>query len=155
MITSDGKVRVSAKAVVIRNGRLLLMRARDRAGTYYLLPGGGQRNGETLHAALVRECAEETGALVRPGKARFVRDYIARNHEFSRLDRNFHQVEVMFLCSCLGRAGGRRSPDAAQTGHAWVPLARLPKIRLYPSVLKSLIPPAGKTLGPVYLGDVN
>ncbi|MDA8132182.1 MAG: NUDIX domain-containing protein [Elusimicrobia bacterium] len=155
MITHDGKVRVSAKAILIRNGRLLLMRARDRTGVYYLLPGGGQRNGETLHEALARECAEETGILVGPGRARYVRDYIARNHEFAKSDGDFHQVEVMFLCSCAGRAKGPRAPDAAQTGHSWVPLTRLGKIRLYPSVLKSLITYDGKMRGPVYLGDSN
>ena len=61
------KVRVSAKAIIIRKGKLLLLRARDRAGIYYLLPGGGQNNGETLHEALVREFLEEPGgAPARP-----------------------------------------------------------------------------------------
>jgi 8-oxo-dGTP pyrophosphatase MutT (NUDIX family) len=155
MITRDGKVRVSAKGIVISGGRLLLTRARDRAGTYYLLPGGGQRNGETLHQAVVRECLEETGALVKPGEPRYVRDYVAANHEFSARTAGFHQVEIMFLCALVKRAGRADAPDRGQTGAAWVPLKKLGKIRLYPSVLKILLAPAGNPRGPVYLGDIN
>lgn len=150
-----GQVRISAKAIIIRNGALLLMRARDRQGAYYLLPGGGQRRGETLHEALVRECLEETGVLVRPLQPRHIRDYVAANHEFARWDRDFHQVEVMFDCEFVRKAGKAHAPDKRQTGSAWVPLARLGGVRLYPSVLKILLAPAGRPRGPVYLGDIN
>lgn len=155
MITRDRKVRISAKAIIIRNGRLLLMRAKDRDGDYYLLPGGGQKHGETLHDALVRECAEETGALVEPGKPRYIRDYVARNHEFAKWDRDFHQVEIMFACRYVRKLGEPHEPDNAQTGAAWVPLKKLGAVRLYPSVLKILIGPDGKLRGPMYLGDCN
>jgi 8-oxo-dGTP pyrophosphatase MutT (NUDIX family) len=155
MLTRDRKVRVSAKAIVARNGRLLLMRARDAAGSYYLLPGGGQRPGETLHEALVRECLEETGMLVSPGKPRYIRDYIAARHEFARVNRGFHQVEIMFECAFVRRAGRAHAPDQAQTGAEWVPFSRLGRIRLYPSLLKILIAPDGRLRGPMYLGDSN
>jgi len=155
MITRARKVRLSAKAIVIRKGRLLLMRARDRQGVYYLLPGGGQRHGETLHQALVRECLEETGVLVRPLEARHIRDYIAANHEFAASDGAFHQVEIMFDCEFVKKAGRPLRPDNRQTGANWVPLSGLGRIRLYPSVLKIILGPAGKPRGPVYLGDVN
>ena len=155
MITKDKKVRISAKAIIIRNGRILLMRARDRSGTYYLLPGGGQLNGETLHYAVVRECLEETGTLVRPGRARYIRDYIAGNHEFAKLERDFHQVEIMFVCAYIRKTGTASVPDQRQTGASWMPLERLAGIRLYPSLLKTLISPSGRLRGPVYLGDSN
>ncbi len=155
MITRDKKVRLSAKALVVRDGRLLLMRARDRWGTYYLLPGGGQKNGETLADALRRECLEETGVLAEPLRPRYIRDYVGKNHEFARWDKGFHQVEIMFVCRYEGKKRTARVPDLRQTGAVWMPLARLEKIRLYPSVLKSLILPAGRFRGPVYLGDVN
>lgn len=155
MLTRDKKVRISAKALVMRGGRLLLMRARDRAGAYYLLPGGGVKNGETLRGALVRECLEETGMLVSPGEPRYIRDYIAANHEFAGVNRGFHQVEIMFECAFVRRAGKAHAPDQSQTGAEWVPLARLGKIRLYPSLLKILISPTGRLRGPRYLGDSN
>ncbi|MDD5210139.1 MAG: NUDIX domain-containing protein [Elusimicrobiales bacterium] len=156
MTLKNKKVRISAKAIIIRKGKLLLMRARDRSGVYYLLPGGGQNNGETLHEALVRECLEETGILVRPGVPRYIRDYVAKNHEFSAADKGFHQVEVMFLCEYIKRVkGGTRELDARQTGVSWIPLKKLGTIKLYPSPLKTLIGPTGRLSGQIYLGDSN
>lgn len=132
------------------------MKARDRMGEYYLLPGGGQRNGETLREAARRECLEETGAEVKPLELRFVRDYIAANHEFAGEDGSFHQVELMFSARFLRlRRGARLVPDSRQTGHEWVPLASLPRIRLYPSALRRRIKKDGTLSGPVYLGDAN
>jgi len=64
MVTKDKKVRISAKALVIHRGRILLMKAMDQSGKYYLLPGGGQKNGESLAKTLKRECLEETGVEI-------------------------------------------------------------------------------------------
>jgi 8-oxo-dGTP pyrophosphatase MutT (NUDIX family) len=52
----------SARAVVFRGSQVLIVA--DGAG---LLVGGRLEPGETLHAALVREVAEETGWTVTPG----------------------------------------------------------------------------------------
>ena len=156
MIKKEKKVRISAKALVISGGRILLMKARDQRGDYYLLPGGGQKNGESLTEALKRECLEETGAEVIPGELRYVRDYISDNHEFAASDPGFHQVELMFRCRFRRqRKNARLVPDNRQTGSEWVPLDTLSTLRIYPSVLKTLISGSGKLNGPIYLGDVN
>ena len=156
MITKDRKVRISAKALVIHRGRILLMRAEDTDGEYYLLPGGGQKNGESLAETLKRECLEETAVEVAPGELRYVRDYIAAHHEFAKSDREFHQVELMFECGYRRlRKNVRRELDVRQTGTEWLPLTALKKARLYPSILKKLISPTGLMKGPIYLGDVN
>ena len=57
----DRLVRTSAKALVIRDGRMLAIRIQDWDGVFYILPGGGQRAGELLPDAAEREVAEETG----------------------------------------------------------------------------------------------
>jgi ADP-ribose pyrophosphatase YjhB (NUDIX family) len=52
---------------MIKNGKILLNKCLDKKyGDYYSLPGGGQRQYETLHEALARECLEETGYKVIP-----------------------------------------------------------------------------------------
>jgi ADP-ribose pyrophosphatase YjhB (NUDIX family) len=53
---------VSAKAVVVVNGRLLLLKRRDAEGDWHSLPGGGQMHGETVAEAIQRECLMQTGA---------------------------------------------------------------------------------------------
>ena len=89
-------VRLSIKAVVIESGRLLVIKNRDPDGDWYCLPGGGQEPGETILEALTRECVEEIGSEVVAGRLRFIRDYLASNHEFAEQDNDSHQVEMMF-----------------------------------------------------------
>lgn len=57
---------MSAKAVIVHRGRLLVVRKRkDRdAEPYASLPGGHVEPGETLVQALARECREELGTGV-------------------------------------------------------------------------------------------
>jgi 8-oxo-dGTP diphosphatase len=58
------EVRLSVKAIIIREGHLLVLKCRDELGAWYVLPGGGQQVGETLDQALRRECLEELGCEV-------------------------------------------------------------------------------------------
>ncbi|MBI2170190.1 MAG: NUDIX domain-containing protein [Actinobacteria bacterium] len=56
---------VAVGAVVVQAGRLLLIRrATPPAAGRWSLPGGRVQAGETLHEAVVREVAEETGLEV-------------------------------------------------------------------------------------------
>ena len=150
--------RNSCKAVVFDGDTVLLTRNGDRMGDFYLLPGGGQHMGETLHEAVRRETMEETGWLVEPGRLLLVRDYIGAHHEFAGENGDVHQVELMFAAELLERVEGWEPVrDAWQTGVEWLSLARLDDVRIYPSVLAELLPgmATGTYSGPVYLGDVN
>jgi len=52
---------LAVSAVIFRDGKILLVRrARSPAKGFYSLPGGRVEFGESLHAALHREVAEET-----------------------------------------------------------------------------------------------
>ena len=149
-------IRVAAKAVIIDTGRLLAVKNADREGFWYILPGGGQEPGETLHEALRRECREEIAVDVEVGELLCIREYIGRNHEFADHDADVHQTELMFACTI---ARGQTPtvgpiPDGNQVGIEWLDLARLDRYRLYPKVLKEVLGnPAGDRR--VYLGDVN
>jgi len=148
--------RVSVKAVVVQDGRLLVIRKDRGGGPFYVLPGGGQHRGEPLDRALVREAEEETGLELRLGKLLFVRDYIAAHHEFADDTPNLHAVQLMFECQVVGGTEGTgRRPDTAQVGVTWLDLAGLEDQPLYPAALRRLITPAGPLSPPVYLGDIN
>ncbi|MEC1177482.1 NUDIX domain-containing protein [Metasolibacillus meyeri] len=49
-------IRNSAKAIIVKDEKLLAIKIQENGGTYYILPGGGQEHGENLHQALQREC---------------------------------------------------------------------------------------------------
>lgn len=150
-------IRNSAKALIIQNGKLLATKNEDQQGTFYLLPGGGQEPGETIHDALRRECLEEISAEIEIGELKFIREYIGRNHEFAEWDSEVHQIEYMFLCTPkLGSKLGNGSvPDCNQVGVEWLDLRKLIEYRIYPKVLALVISSVGKLSSRIYLGDVN
>ena len=152
-------LRPSAKAVVLRDGRLLVTRnlsEQDPAGEWLLLPGGGQRAGEDLHRTLIREVGEETGFEVRPGRLLWIREYIGAHHEFADFDSGSHQIDFMFAAEPLAQFGASE-PDDHQVGWEWVPLGELADRRFYPGALLGPLAAweRGEDPGPVYLGDVN
>src|SRR5438094_5823211 len=98
MRTLMPNVRVAAKAIVMRQGRLLVTRNVNAEGAFFLLPGGGQEHGESLPAALQREVMEEVGVTVEVLDLVLVRDYIARNHEFAE-QGDVHQLALYFRCT--------------------------------------------------------
>ena len=147
-------VRTSTKAIIIRDEALLVIVGKGETGEeYYYLPGGGQEKFETLEQALKRECLEEIDARVIVGDILFVRDYIARNHEFAAFDPNFHQLDLFFECSLepgeIPQNGS--SPDSTQQGVMWLKLIDLENAELYPQELKTAL----RSRDRVYLGDVN
>lgn len=152
-----GRKRNSCKAVVVSEGRVLLTVNRDHLGDFYLLPGGGQKFGETLTQAMVREVREETGWLVEPGGLVLVRDYLGVNHQFARWESDVHQTEMVFMAKPLEMVDSQPEHDAWQTGVEWVPAERIASLRIYPDALRSILPRLIRCDydGPIYLGDVN
>jgi len=153
-LTSLG-VRVSAKAIIERDGEILLTKNGDHLeGPYYLLPGGGQEKKETIVETLRRECMEELGVRIAVGEFAVIREYIGENHEFAAWDHEFHQVEIMFACNLLDEPVEQESVegDLRQIGFEWIPVDQLDGVRLYPKALAKWLNGNRKQQ---YLGDVN
>lgn len=150
-------IRNSAKAIIIKEGKLLTLKMHENGGTYYILPGGGQEHGENLHQALERECKEELGAKVDIGELLFVREYIGENHELAAYHSHAHQTEFMFLCTVhqnLFDAGTH--PDKGQVGVEWLPIKDLLEYKLFPQALRThLISYFDKGKVVTYVGDIN
>lgn len=151
------RTRNSAKAVIIRGSKLLVIRKKNNGNTYALLPGGRQKKGELLTAALRRECLEEINAKVKVGQLLFVREYLSAKHEFAYLKQHAHVVEFFFEVSVpktyqpeLGQL-----PDPTQFEVRWIDLKKLEEINFYPKALVPLLQVGFKESHPVYLGDIN
>jgi ADP-ribose pyrophosphatase YjhB (NUDIX family) len=143
-------LRTAARAIIERAGSLLVLRYRDGRGDWYTLPGGAQRHGEGLVAAVAREVAEETGLRIRVGPLRFVRECIAADGGRG-LPPGFHQVEFYFSCEVVGPVGTADEPDPGQVGTEWCRLAELRDRCFFPQALLDALE-RGEAFG--YLGVV-
>ena len=64
-VSKPSRPQLAVSAAIFRGNRILLVRrARSPAKGFYSLPGGRVEFGESLHAALHREVAEETALTI-------------------------------------------------------------------------------------------
>ena len=150
-------LRNSAKAVIIREDKILLLRKADKDGSYIVLPGGGQKFDETLEQALEREVLEEVGAEVNVGKLLHIREYFSEKHEFAFEDRALHQIEFFFRCELKTEPDpGRASElDRNQKEVIWLTLSELEAVNFYPTAMREALSQLESGKFPVYLGDCN
>jgi len=151
-------IRNSAKAIIVKDGKLLAIKMQGGGGgIFYILPGGGQENGENLHQTLQRECLEELGANVEIGELIFIREYIGKNHEFASRHAGAHAMDFMFLCKVHHDTFENGSnPDKEQISVEWLPIKELLQYNLYPRALRThLISYFEGEKTTIYLGDIN
>jgi ADP-ribose pyrophosphatase YjhB (NUDIX family) len=142
-------IRTAARALIVRDGSVLVICYHDKQGEWFALPGGGQRHGEELTTTLVREVLEETGFTVRVGPLRFVREVIAARVPAINVPAGLHQVEHVFLCEIEeGPSQDAVNPDVGQAGCRWVPVTELRSGRFFPRALLDALEKAHV----VYLG---
>ncbi|MFG6590466.1 NUDIX domain-containing protein [Sulfitobacter sp. 1A12157] len=124
--------RLAARAVLLHEGRLLLVNAYadDRLGLM-CAPGGGVEAGASLPDNLRREVFEETGLTISVGALCLV-------NEFHDPGGDFHQVDIYFRCHILGSAQIApewQDREAIVTRHQWVTQAELAQVPHKPDSL--------------------
>lgn len=125
--------RNSAKALVVRDGKLLVNRCVSRFGEYYALPGGGQLTGEMLSETVKRELLEETGYSVVPLRLSGIYERISEG----RRDGNSHKIYFIFLCRLESEE--RREPtekDRFQIGCEWIDIRQAHRKNLFPRAIR-------------------
>ncbi len=151
-----GVIRNSAKALVIKEGKILLNSHLDSTGAvYYDLPGGGQHAFETMEEAVVREVLEETGLTVEPVRFAALAEEIFTNPGMrERYPGYCHRVMHIFLTRVLpGPVRERAEMDFQQTGSRWVTPAGAEDLPLVPVQLRGRVREVLSAPGPVYLGS--
>lgn len=125
-------IRNSAKALIIRDGKMAAVRLEDSDGVWYILPGGGQETEELLPETVCREAAEELGLRAEAKELVFV---IEGLH-----GEPFHRVDLVFLCEDRGDIEHAvLHGDTNQTGMDWLDISTLNTAPLYPSKLRRQI----------------
>lgn len=131
-------VRLAVRAIIVQEGRLLLVNAWPGGKSDLLCaPGGGAEPHQSLPDNLRREVHEETGLTIAVGQVCLV-------NEFHDPDGPFHQVDIYFRARVVA---GEISPDwrdpekVVEEWH-WVTEAEMAGLKIKPDSL------AGVAFGP-------
>ena len=125
MPTAPTAIRINVNAAIIRDDQILVIEFNDENGIHYNLPGGGVDTGESLEAALKRECLEEARAQVEVGQVLLVWEYVPSLHGFKYGPTQ--RVGLVFKCELAVGAQPAlpENPDPNQTGVKWIPISHL------------------------------
>lgn len=129
-------MRHAARAIIIRNNKLLVIHRNKFGKEYYTLPGGGIETGESPAEAVVRELQEETGLVI--GEHRLV---------FVESPSTKYGIQHVFLCEDPGGEAVLQDDAIEATLHKrgnlyipeWVELAALGKYPFRSEKLKAAI----------------
>ena len=125
-------IRNSAKALIIRDGKMAAIKIRDGSEEWFIMPGGGQDSGEQLCDAVCREVREELGIMVECRELLFVIEGVT--------GERFHRIDHVFHCEYLGDIpDAQLHADTNQAGIDWLDIATLNTQPLYPSKLRRQI----------------
>ncbi len=128
----ERRIRNAAKALIIKDDKMLAIKISDGKEEWYIMPGGGQDVEELLPEAVCREVAEEMGLRVEVKDLAFVIEGVH--------GENFHRVDLVFLCEYKGEIENvALQSDTNQVGYDWLDIKTLNTTPLYPSKLRRQI----------------
>jgi len=149
-------IRSTAKALIVRDGKLLLNRCYDvKNGEYYSMPGGGQNQYETIYDAVTRECLEETGYTVKPVKFAALFEEICLNEEYRNKYPDYaHKMYHIFICVlCENTKKNPTEIDSMQVESVWINIDTLTRFRILPKVVGDNIYEILSNPEPMFLGS--
>ena len=121
-------MKMSVKAMIFYDGRLLLLQKKDKEGLHpWEFPGGGVQSGEDFEQALLREVQEETGLNIHILSVGSI--WVYRRDATQQLDG------IIFIAEAL------RDTVVISNEHLdfrWVTPAEFPSYRLQDSLQDSL-----------------
>lgn len=151
-------IRNSAKALVYKDGRLLLnSHLTSRGEEYFDLPGGGQHVYETMEEAVVREVLEETGLAVEPVRFAALCEEIFTDEDMRRRYPEYcHRTMHIFLVRVTSDTVKEKTEtDFQQTGSIWVAPEDAEGLPIVPLQLRGRVREVLTSESPMYLGTIR
>ena len=126
------------RAIIIEDGRLLLIRRQKGGDQYWVFPGGGvEASDASLTAALQREALEELGVELEVGE---------QVVQIPPNDAAVTEPQTFFRCRIVRGALGSGTGDEWKKSQAdnvyelqWVPISDVQRIDLRPMELKATL----------------
>jgi mutator protein MutT len=114
-----------AGALIVREGRVLLIERRPESdNTYYLFPGGRIEPNETAEEALVRELREELGLTIVPGRLVAAVTYNGDAQYYYTANLIGHELSF--------------NGDEAESG-VWLPIDSLTSHSVHPAAVAGMV----------------
>lgn len=139
------KIRNRACAVIVQDGKVLLVQHQKNNQHYWLFPGGGVEYGETLEQAVIREMKEETNFDVEIGELLMVSESIPP-------DKHRHVINYYFIASVVG-GDMKIGDDKYLFDLQWHPIDTLPELTVFPAVAPDIMKRLQKVDLPVSIGN--
>lgn len=121
--------RKRVSAIIILEGKILLIHRRRNDEEYFVFPGGGVENGEDLQQALSREVKEELSLWVQGARLLFELDNQGQHETFFLIDKFLGEPK-------LGGPELERNNRNNMYEPIWVELNKLVSLNLYPELGK-------------------
>lgn len=134
-VTGKQRLRIVVRALIFCQDHLLVTQWRD---SYAFLIGGRVEHGEPLHEAVLREVQEETGMQGRLERLLYFAETFYPDHELDYHEYGWYFLIKLDELPCPLDAI-IPNPDHPDLIIRWVPLTQLPKLELYPSLLKRYV----------------
>ena len=86
----DVKTKIASRALIIQDNKIAVLYSKEY--DFYVTPGGGVENDETLKEACIREAKEEAGLIVKPIK------------QFAKLECHYPRIKIIhnyFICELV------------------------------------------------------
>ena len=82
-------MRIRARAVAVRDGKILLVQHNGSSTNFWALPGGGVDEYESTKETLIREMKEELLVDVKLGKLLFIQELLSK-------EKDWHSMEFFY-----------------------------------------------------------
>jgi 8-oxo-dGTP pyrophosphatase MutT (NUDIX family) len=124
-----------ARAIVIRNNHIALIKRHREGRVYYVVPGGGMEAGESPEQTAIRESREELGLEISIQRLLAKVTYHGRE-QFYFLAR----VKGGHFGTGKGpEMTGKYPPERGTYTPVWMPLSEIEKINLFPPSIAELV----------------
>jgi len=125
-------MRKRVAAIIIKDNKILLTHRFKDGKEYYVLPGGGVEENESIENAMIREAKEELSLDVKVDKLLF-------QIENRGQEESYFLIKQFFGTPTLGGPEKERMNERNQYYPEWVLLKRIKELKLFPEAIKEKI----------------
>jgi len=131
-------IRNAARAVIVKDGSVLLVKFDDEHGPHYNWPGGGQDFGESIEQNLHREVWEETNAKVEVERLFCIYEHMVSEALVQKGHPQY--FSLIFLCKLQEGCEPRLpvQPDPNQVAVEWIPIEELQSHWILPNIIPTV-----------------